>query len=106
MFDAVQLNSDLLSLDIPHIRQHPFRPEVSAGENFVNFKTYNFQNPIRQKWWCIDRQNFLPLGEIVGGEGGGVVGGQSDQVVEDASSLIERIIMIIAMKSLQMALND
>ena len=30
---------------------------------------------------------FLPLGKLVGGEGGRVVGGQGDQVVEDSSGL-------------------
>ena len=30
---------------------------------------------------------FLPLGKLVGGEGGGVVGGQGDQVVEDPGAL-------------------
>ena len=31
---------------------------------------------------------FLPLGKLVSGEGGGVVGGQGDQVVEDPGALI------------------
>ena len=91
MFDTVQLDPDLLSLDIPHIRKHPLGPEISEGKslNVGQINCVSWVSTTSKECNMLEEEMcFLPLGKLVGGEGGRVVRWQGDQVVEDSRALI------------------
>ena len=91
MFDTVQLDPDLLSLDIPHIRKHPLGPEISEGKSLnvgqINCVSW-VSTTLKECNMLEEEMCFLPLGKLVGGEGSGVIGWQRDQVVEDPGTLV------------------